>query len=84
MFVGAQRRHFTFLAFKTIRIEFTSVVLLTPSPPVMITTRFKNSFQRLALVWARVFHVRCWHRSTAFHWCTTCSRLQHSIKTKLA
>jgi hypothetical protein len=32
--------HFTPLARRIIRIEFTRVVLPTPRPPVMITTRF--------------------------------------------
>jgi GGDEF domain-containing protein len=38
--VGAHSKHFTPLARRIIRIEFTSVVLPTPGPPVMTTTRF--------------------------------------------
>jgi hypothetical protein len=39
-------------------MEFTSVVLPTPGPPVMITTRSaENRFQRLALAGRREFSV---------------------------
>jgi hypothetical protein len=43
--VGAQRRHFTPLARRILRIEF-SVVLPTPGPPVMITTRLVSAVRR--------------------------------------
>src|SRR5207249_11362486 len=41
--VGAHSMHFTPLARRIIRIEFTSVVLPTPGPPVMTTTRFATA-----------------------------------------
>src|SRR5262249_42955896 len=41
--VGAQSRHFTPLAPRIIKMEFTSVVLPTPGPPVMTTTRFART-----------------------------------------
>jgi hypothetical protein len=41
--VGAHSRHLTFLALRIIRIEFTSVVLPTPGPPVITTIRFPRT-----------------------------------------
>src|ERR1700680_2110222 len=65
--VGAQRRHFTFLALSIIRIEFTRVVLPTPGPPVMITTRFvRTVFSASFWLGARALPVFCWHHTTAF------------------
>src|SRR6266568_4143158 len=48
--VGAHSRHFTPLALRIIRIEFTSVVFPTPGPPVDNYDPVSESgFQRLAL-----------------------------------
>ncbi len=41
--VGAQSRHFTFLARRIRRIELTRVVFPTPGPPVMMATRLVRS-----------------------------------------
>ena len=64
---GRTERHFTFLALRIIRIEFTSVVLPTPGPPVMITTRLvRTVFSASRWLGASVFPVRCSHQATAF------------------
>ena len=47
--VGAHSRHFTPLARRIVRIEFTRVVLPTPGPPVMITTRQVSAVWRASL-----------------------------------
>ena len=64
--VGAHSKHFTPLARRIIRIEFTSVVLPTPGPPVMTTTRFpKTVFSASRWLGASVLPVRRSHHATA-------------------
>ena len=64
--VGAHSRHFTPLARRIIRIEFTSVVLPTPGPPVMTTTRFASTvFSASRWLGASVFPVWRSHHATA-------------------
>ena len=65
--VGAHSRHFTPLARRIIRMEFTSVVLPTPGPPVMTTTRFARTvFSASRWLGASVLPVCCSHHATAF------------------
>ena len=64
--VGAHRRHLTPLARRIIRIEFTTVVLPTPGPPVMTTTRFaRTAFSASRWLGASVLPARCSHHATA-------------------
>src|ERR1019366_6666002 len=64
--VGAQRRHFTPLARRICRIEFTSVVLPTPGPPVMITNLLVSAVRRASLwLGASVLPVFASHHCTA-------------------
>ena len=65
--VGAHSRHFMPLARRISRIEFTSVVLPTPGPPVMTTTRLARTvFSASRWLGASVFRVRRSHHATAF------------------
>ena len=65
--VGAHNRHFTFLARRINRIEFTNVVLPTPGPPVMTATRLvRTVFNASRWLGARVFPVFVSHQATAF------------------
>ncbi len=65
--VGAHSRHFTFFARKIIRMELTSVVLPTPGPPVITTTRLARTvFSVSRWLGASVLPVRFSHHATAF------------------
>jgi hypothetical protein len=65
--VGAHSRHFTPLARRIVSIEFTRVVLPTPGPPVMITTRQVSAVWRASLwLGASVLPVLASHHCTAF------------------
>ena len=65
--VGAHNRHFTFFALRMVKMELTKVVLPTPGPPVMTTTRFSRTvFSASRWLGASVLLVRCWHQVTAF------------------
>jgi hypothetical protein len=56
--VGAHSRHFTFLALRMRRIEFTRVVLPTPGPPVMMAARLvRTVFNASRWLGASVFPV---------------------------
>jgi len=64
--VGAQSRHFTPFARRIIRIEFTSVVLPTPGPPVITTTRLDRTvFSASRWVGASALPVRRSHHASA-------------------
>src|SRR5438552_8894879 len=65
--VGAHSMHFTPLARSNIRIEFTSVVLPTPGPPVLSRTRLPRTvFSASRWLGASVLPVRCSHHAPAF------------------
>src|ERR1019366_8327010 len=65
--VGAHSRHFTFFALRIVKIELTKVVLPTPGPPVITTTRFSRTvFSASRWLGASVLPVLCWHQVTAF------------------
>ena len=64
--VGAHSMHFTPLARRIIRIEFTSVVFPTPGPPVTTTTRFERTvFRASRWLGASALPVRRSHQAIA-------------------
>jgi hypothetical protein len=65
--VGAQSRHFTFFTLGIVKMELTNVVLPTPGPPVITTTRFSRTvFSASRWLGASVLLVLCWHQVMAF------------------
>src|SRR5437879_13677315 len=65
--VGAHSKHRTSLARRIIRMEFTSVVLPTPGPPVITTIRFASTvFSASRWLGASVLPVLRSHHATAF------------------
>src|SRR6266446_10739977 len=62
--VGAHSRHFTPLALRISRMEFTSVVFPTPGPPVITTIRFARTvFSASRWLGASVLPVRRSHHA---------------------